>query len=500
MRVQTKRGVLFVTLPKRLYAELKEKANGVEFIDLDMAVYLINLVITNAHKDKSRDYDGEYVRLCSKYLKVLNYEHYKYNKHFNWLKANGFIDIANHSNYPNSSKRCKGYKIKEQFLTSTKQQSTVDFYAEHACAYTTFSKKVTKNVEDRKREARCYTPHLTKWLDNDGFEMDSKAAHQFVEKVYGQDIKPYKRDKRTYAIKSFNKCRFNYTRDGKGDRLHHYFVQLPSDLKQFIKFNGLPIKEVDIKSSQPFILTCILELIIDTYKSSKADVTIVRRVLKQLLKKLINNRDEGYYKTREYYKLDINKIVSNTIIYLKTLEPIDFKEISTFISQIRDGDIYNLIGDELLAKGVIYLEDEKYFTLLNEEDNDGVFKPKLKDFETLRKCAKTIALNTIYSSPNTRIDTVKEVKKLFPTVMKLLDVIKGDNYKVLPILMQRIEAKCILDHCSKEIAKKHPDMLLIARHDSLSTTEDNFDKLKSEFQYLINNYFNVEVDLDDSDW
>lgn len=500
MRVLTNKGMFFVTIPNRLYTELKEKANGVESINLDLAVYLINLILTNAHKDKNKDYEGQFVRLCSKYLKGLNQAQFKYNEHFDWLETNGFIESSNHMNFAKGNNRCKGYRIEEEFLTSTEQGSITDSYAEHSCTYVPYIKKFNKDIEDRKREARYYSPHLTKWLDDEGFEMDKEKAYKYVENKYGLDIKPYRKNKREAAIKSFRNCRFNYTRDGKGDRLHHYFVQLPSDLKQFIVYEGKKLKEIDMKSSQPFILTCILELIVNTHKSSKGDLVEVRKRLKQELGRLINNREEGYYKTREYYKVDINRIVSNTIICLKTLEPTDFAEIFKFISLIRKDDIYNLIGKELLTKKVIYLEGKRYYTVLNEEDNNGDFKPKLKDFEKLRKCAKTITLNTIYSSPNSRIDAVKEVKRMFPSVMKLLDVIKGDDYKVIPILMQRIEAKCVLDHCSSKIAKEHPEMLIIARHDSLSTTEDFFDTLKIEFQNHINNYFGLEVDLGESKW
>ena len=66
--------------------------------------------------------------------------------------------------------------------------------------------------------------------------------------------------------------------------------------------------------------------------------------------------------------------------------------------------------------------------------------------------------------------------------------------------MQRIEARCVLDSCSKKVAKKHPKMLLISRHDSLSTTEKDFELLKDEMQKLLDKYFDTEVVLEDDDW
>ena len=43
-------------------------------------------------------------------------------------------------------------------------------------------------------------------------------------------------------------------------------------------------------------------------------------------------------------------------------------------------------------------------------------------------------------------------------------------------------------------------MLLISRHDSLSTTEKDFELLKDEMQKLLDKYFDTEVVLEDDDW
>ena len=45
------------------------------------------------------------------------------------------------------------------------------------------------------------------------------------------------------------------------------------------------------------------------------------------------------------------------------------------------------------------------------------------------------------------------------------------------------------------MSKKHTKKVLIAGHDSLGTTEDNFKVLKREFNELLNNYFGIDVVL-----
>lgn len=45
-----------------------------------------------------------------------------------------------------------------------------------------------------------------------------------------------------------------------------------------------------------------------------------------------------------------------------------------------------------------------------------------------------------------------------------------DSKRDLPILLQHLEADCVLDYTCKKIAKKYPDMPLFTIHDSIITT------------------------------
>tara|TARA_B110000285_G_C14790823_1_gene452953 strand:- start:131 stop:688 length:558 start_codon:yes stop_codon:yes gene_type:complete len=178
--------------------------------------------------------------------------------------------------------------------------------------------------------------------------------------------------------------------------------------------------------------------------------------------------------------------------------PIDFTEINKFISLVQSGMIYNVVGKVLLDQGSIILKNNKYVIRLYDKYSNS---PKWFEFETLRKCAKRLTINALYSSPkNTRVVAIENFKLLFPEIAKYLKAMKSNHKADLPILMQRIESKFILDHCSKMIAKKHPELLLISRHDSLSTTEDQFDLLYSEFKKLLRNYFSIDVALGKDPW
>lgn len=58
----------------------------------------------------------------------------------------------------------------------------------------------------------------------------------------------------------------------------------------------------------------------------------------------------------------------------------------------------------------------------------------------------------------------------------------------------------VLDHSDKNIARKYPDMPLVCRHDSLSTTKQNGDALFDELKKKIDSYFVIIVRLEKDDW
>lgn len=503
MKISTAKGDYYVSLPTLMYSDLKKCCNNNDNIDLDLAAFLLHLIIKGTFKDKALKNNG-WVRLCYENLIKYSNSTYKHPEHFDFLETNGFIETTTHINGINGKKNtCKGYKIKDSYLENHLLSSSLTLdgsIINHKINNGTIIRSEQKYVQRRKIEARHNTEHLTKWLDSPDFTMDKYEAIKYIEQKYTNKEDAIKKTKRLHDIEKFDSVLTAYYRDGKDDRLHHYFVQCGSDLKQFIRFRGQPLKEVDIKSSQPFIFTYILEVTIETV-TKYDDIKECTKQLTNIFNRLINNTGKGYYIDSIYYKVGIKNMIYYTIKTIKTLEPIDFIEINNFIKLVRDGGIYEYVSEQLLALGSIKCVDGKYITKLVDEVSKGCYIQKEFEFETLRDCAKKITLNALYSSPNNnKVAAIKHFFNLFPAVAKILAALKKSNYKDLPILMQRIEAKCILDHCSKKAAKKYPKLPLICRHDSLSTTVDWSAILEQEFTGLLNNYFDVEVKVGVSDW
>ena len=471
-------------IPKQLSVEVIEQSKGVEFINIDLALFLINQIF-NGNKE------NEYKRLCSDILKTLNTQKYKYTEHINWMKNKGFIKIKNHRNFSESKSRCKGFKISDKYQTSCNYEEEKE-YIEYNCEDSKYIEIFNKQIRKRKIEAQSSTQHLTKWLDSPEFTIDTEQAFNFVSANYKGVKFNNKREKRERDIRNFKANKSIYSRDGKDNRLHNCFVKIAGDLKQFIMYEGQYLKECDIKNAQPFIFSIFLEKMLKEYKRNRDNIPFFKQNIKYEINKSINNEKKGYYK-QELYRINIKEMINKSIMLIKTFRPTDFEEVYTFINLVRNGDIYEKVGEELFEKGTIWESNDLFWVKLPKELESKTIQVD-KDFSSLRKCAKSIVLNALYSNPKSNgIKAINDFRSIFPIISKILEALKIDNYKDLPILMQRMESKCILDYCTKKINKKYPNMLLISRHDSLSTTIDNISILEAEFKSELTNYFNVEV-------
>ena len=77
----------------------------------------------------------------------------------------------------------------------------------------------------------------------------------------------------------------------------------------------------------------------------------------------------------------------------------------------------------------------------------------------------------------------------FPNLFKVIQSLKTTKNS-LPLKLQNIESKCILDHTTKKLSDTYPNMPLFTIHDSILTTKEWSDKidLTTEIELLIKNY------------
>lgn len=485
-------GSFYVNLPQRLFDKVASISKEFKKVDLGILAYLLHLILKLGNNNDTNNKSSKWVSLCSKIINQLNHKGFKVAEHLKILVQEQVLDSKPHFKAKNGKEgNCKRFAIKEEYFSSKVEIKKYQVLNEH------IAKKRKAHKTQRQVEAEYKTKHLTRWLTKEGFSIDKASAIDYVKKNYSNRGDELKYRHRQLAILEFEESIHRYSRDGKDDRLHTYFTSLPSDLKQFITFDGSKLKEADIKTAQPFILTILLERLLAVYyeemsEHGKISFKRFRNKVRKTLIELINTN-------KELNITDIEYIANNiTIMFANELETLDFTEFQHFISLIRKDDIYIYTGDKLLDSGAIWQEAGKYYCNFFDKSKTSTYP---KEFESLRDCAKDVTIQTLYSSAKSRGSrAVNEFKSIFPSVFKLLDKIKSKEKAFLPILMQRIEAKCILDYCSKKIAKKHPKMPLITRHDSLSTTMEYFVIMKIEFQLLLKSYFGVETTIGEEPW
>ena len=141
------------------------------------------------------------------------------------------------------------------------------------------------------------------------------------------------------------------------------------------------------------------------------------------------------------------------------------------------------------------INQKKWFESIHLEN-----PPKHIMFGVVSKNGKKIVLSSIYSSTKPTLNLVIAFRKLYPTNMVLLDAFKKENHTHLALVMQRIESKCIIDHCAKIIALRLPNAPLITRHDSISTIESYSVEVGELFQKTLNDYFKTEVRIGAENW
>jgi hypothetical protein len=69
-------------------------------------------------------------------------------------------------------------------------------------------------------------------------------------------------------------------------------------------------------------------------------------------------------------------------------------------------------------------------------------------------------------------------EQLFPSVARILDEVKKDDYRSLAWMMQRAESNLIITQICGRLMDEHKDCFISTIHDSILTTEDHVDKIK----------------------
>lgn len=470
-------------------------------IDKSFSAYLIYLIL---HQSQKRKYNPSgWYHLSSKILKGYEYVregiHYSYKKHLDHLENHNLIERS--KSYSTFNNRAKRHKINEQLLKNEDVLLPVTLTPG-------LGAKVSTNQEQRKKNVRRMTPHLTKWLDNGGFNFDKESAILYTESLFGSEKE--KRIARLRVIEGFDKT--VYSRDGKDGRLHTNFTRMPSDLRRFVTYQDESLHAVDLPNSQPLILSVLIDkLLIELDREMDCNKLSIQSLAKRIGKILKQycviadnktNHDKKIYATTNNVITNIKEIsyALSSIMFPNQLNTSDYECINHFKTLTRNKALYQYVGEKLFEQGIITRARNCYEVLLTDEE---LKTPSIKPFDSLRECGKEITFYALYSCCKNGNKAVKALKKLFPVIFRIVDAIKNaieGKHEVFSWILLNMESKFILDYSTKRIAKKYPAMPLITIHDSIVTSDSYAAPLKEEFEKHLRDYFGLSISLVGESW
>lgn len=274
-------------------------------------------------------------------------------------------------------------------------------------------------------------PYITKYF-NSNLSFDVDLANQILDAA--EDLKMDK----TYYLDRLNTIvsgphKFSV---GTTGRLYTPLTNLKSELRKTLTYAGQKIfVEIDIKNSLPFILSYLLK-------------GIISKDNKDIINKYINN---------------IN------IIDVRQVD-----DVMLFHTLVASGELYDILSDKFnQIKGKTYTrkQSKKRF---NAVINQAVRQKDSKEKAVLRE--------------------------LFPTIISLIDNLYHNRLpnvkgQPLPLILQSIESKFVLEVVSRRIVLDLPDMPYYTVHDAWMVPIEKVDQVVSIIKDQARQFFNADIGL-----
>lgn len=207
---------------------------------------------------------------------------------------------------------------------------------------------------------------------------------------------------------------FFYSIDDTEGRFHSNITNMKKELRQFLRINGKPLTNIDIKNSQPYLSTIIL-----TYPSKVAWLT----------------KNPAFSMLLQTLKVSLNEDVKN------------------YISLVASGTFYEYLMQEYSIEGLELSRKET----------------KLQVLRILFACNHMPKDETNRKARQIFIDRFPTVHKIFSKVRGRDQGTKFEKSNRFAILLATIESYLLLNVIVKRINKELPNVIVMTIHDSIMT-------------------------------
>ena len=458
----------FFLIEETIYSRLLKKVHwnnelhpvGKHHLKLDVVLFFVHLISFREALAKDKSEHG-YVPLKAEYLK--NY-HYQYKVYFKFLEDHDFIQVRTYSILKN---QCKSYKIVKP--------AQLGHFIQHAPKDFVIKKKILKDNGEKKLRADKTTAHLTKWLSPDYLKIDYENALLYINSTRMTDSKRYIR---RFLIETITNGNFYYQRQGKDNRLHSVITNFPKDIRTFLKVNDSYLISLDIKSSQPFMLAGLLNLIFIS-----KDVEKINNVLIKSIK-----------------DINIKRTINNIIIIMiqESVSGVDNKEVKQYINLLKE-DIYNYVATNLSEE--LKNEIQTPLGITDSFYNKRLEYKVQEHFDSMRDYSKRLMLEYLNCSPRNKEKRYLEIRRILPgEISRIVDRFKEQDKKIFPIFLQNLESYLILDTITKKIAIEHPAIPLYTIHDSIVTTPQHAFYVREKMGEILHSIFGIAPIIELENW
>lgn len=433
----------------------KNKPINIIGFKIDKLIHILNLIYYIPANNKDLVIIDSYVPIYSVLLKkkIENYKDY-----LNYLIEHKILE--GDGNYAKNWKS-KGYRFALKYRNQSLKRVNISDI--------TLIKKI-KKLKNEKFESLKGYEYITKWLYSGDLHIDFKAAKDFAfkdfqDKVNHSELRDY--DYKTKKIKDhhtqYSSALLNIERiknqdiymsvDANVHRFHSNLTCMKSIYRNLLTYNGLKLASVDIKNSQPYLSTKLLDpkfWYYNKYDSIFRNKFIDTTIIEDSINLFTINKSL-------FFRLFQNSYIYSIIIMcLKSVNMPINTDVSTFVDSVSKGNFY-----ELLSK---------------------LIKKELGTIITDRKELKAIVFLVLFTDNKfigqDNAAPKRIFKLLFPNIYKLFAVIKKKDKAILPCILQTLESHLILKVIAKRISKERPHLPIFTIHDSIATTVGNEEYVK----------------------
>ena len=355
-----------------------------------------------------------------------------------------------------------------KLVSLTEKYSSSGIKIRQISSEATISQKILEHkllLRNENEAALGKIPFVTKWFDPARLSVIEKTVHGFIEfyrsELIGRIPDNLKKGRTVEEIQSrinqrvnsmldtmesFRRGEMRLSKTGKDHRLHSFLSNTKKELRTLYLFDGKPLVSIDLKSSQPYFFNYLL--------SPQKREKIIKGIISELPSGILTSEEEEQLHSILMFggfgASDISSGVKKG----------SFSDISW------DNDFYSMLVERAKVENMAEVFPDRAAakkSMMMILFDDGWYKDDSEEFQLFSKWFP-------YES------------ELIKLIKQLSRIVKSNNpdqdtavTNILPILLQRVESKLLLEEVCEVISRELPDAPLLPVHDCIHTTEEYVD-------------------------